>query len=81
MKEAGIDFALVFPDRSLKAEWVGRCFLRGSGEQFCQLIADRWDEWMDQMDVECTLNNLDYYILDHGDYLSDAMEYFERKRD
>ena len=48
--ENGIYFTLVYPDRKMKAEWVGRCFLRGSGEKFCQLIADNWDKWIDEMD-------------------------------
>lgn len=52
--ENGIYFTLVYPDRSMKAEWVGRCFLRGSGEKFCQLIADNWDKWINEMEeVEC----------------------------
>ena len=36
--ENGISFTLVYPDRSMKAEWIGRFFLRGSGEKFCQLL-------------------------------------------
>lgn len=31
--ENGIYFTLVYPGRKMKAEWVGRCFLRGSGEK------------------------------------------------
>ena len=46
----GIHFTLVYPDRKMKAEWVGRCFLRGNGEKYCQLIADNWDKWIDEMD-------------------------------
>lgn len=44
-----IFFTLIYPDRSMKAEWIGRCFLRGSGEKFCQMLADNWDKWIDEM--------------------------------
>ena len=43
LEEAGIDFYLVYPERNLKEEWIGRCFLRGNRENFCWLIADNWD--------------------------------------
>ena len=58
--ENGIYFTLVYPDRKMKAEWVGRCFLRGSDEKFCQLIADNWDKWIDEMDK---VENCARYIL------------------
>ncbi len=72
---ARIDFALVFPERSLKAEWVGRCFLRGSGEKFCQLIADNWEYWLSQMEEEVVYNNRKHYRLKSNEYLSDALEH------
>lgn len=56
----GIHFTLVYPDRKMKAEWVGRCFLRGNGEEFCQLIADNWDKWIDELDK---VENCVRYIL------------------
>lgn len=75
LKDAGIKFAIVFPEQSLKEEWIGRCFLRGSGEKFCQLIADQWDNWMLQMEEEVAVNGRKYYRLKHGEYLSDAMKH------
>lgn len=77
LEDAGIKFAIVFPEQSLKEEWIGRCFLRGSGEKFCQLIADQWDDWILQMEEEVVVNNRDHYRLGHGEYLSDAMRYFK----
>lgn len=75
LKKADIDFIIVFPDQSLKAEWIGRCFLRGSGETFCKLVANQWDNWMTQMYEEILDSDRKYYILQHGEYLSDAMKY------
>ena len=72
LAEAGIDFILVFPRYDLKTEWIGRCFLRGSGEAFCKLIADNWDAWIQQM--EEAAKHRSCYILAHGEYLSDALE-------
>lgn len=75
LNESGIDFIIVYPEQTLKAEWVGRCFLRGSGEKFCKLIADNWDGWIAEMDKDCVLNKHDSYRLKHNEFLSDAMEY------
>lgn len=71
LNESDIEFTIVCPERSLKAEWVGRCFLRGSGDKFCQLIADQWDNWLDQIENE----EHDYYKLKHGEYLSDIIKH------
>ena len=62
--ENGIYFTLIYPGRKMKAEWVGRCFLRGSGEKFCQLIADNWDKWIDEMEE---VEDCDRYILGEDD--------------
>ena len=81
LEEAGIDFYLVYPDRSLKEEWIGRCFLRGSGEKFCQLIADNWDNWMDGLEEDSKKHN--YMKLKSGEHLSDVIrfldEYYESR--
>lgn len=75
LKKHNIDFTIVFPEQSLKEEWIGRCFLRGSDEKFCQLIADQWDNWMLQMEEEVVVNGRKHYRLTHGEYLSDAMKH------
>jgi hypothetical protein len=73
LADAGIDFVLVFPSETLKAEWVGRCFLRGSGEQFCRLLAGNWDYWLSQMWDEAICKGRKHYVLKSGEYLSDAL--------
>lgn len=73
LADAGIEFTLVFPEWPLRAEWVGRCFIRGSGEKFCQLITDKWEEWLWQMEDEVISNNRKYYRLKAGEYLSDVL--------
>lgn len=73
LEDAGIDFYLIYPDRNLKEEWIGRCFLRGSGEKFCQLIADNWDNWIDGLQKDYTKHKS--IILDQGQYLSDVINF------
>ena len=75
LADAGIEFILVFPHSSLKAEWIGRCFLRGSGEAFCKLVASNWDEWISQMHEDAIVNNRKHYILKPGEYLSGAIKF------
>ena len=81
LEEAGIDFYLVYPDRSLKEEWIGRCFLRGSGEKFCQLIADNWDNWIDGLEEDSKKHK--FMKLLNNEYLSHVIrfmdEYYESK--
>ena len=81
LEEAGIDFYLIYPDRSLKEEWIGRCFLRGSGEKFCQLIADNWDNWIDGLEEDSKKHK--FMKLLNNEYLSHVIrfmdEYYESK--
>ena len=39
--------------------------------KFCQLIADKWDEWISQLEAE----DNDCYVLNHNEYLSDAIQW------
>ena len=73
LTEAGIDYILVFPSETLKAEWVGRCFLRGSGEAFCKMLAENWDYWLSQMWDEAICEGRKHYVLKSGEYLSNAL--------
>ena len=81
LEKAGIDFYLVYPDRSLKEEWIGRCFLRGSGENFCQLIADNWNNWIDGLEEDSKKHKS--MKLKYGEYLSNVInfmdEYYESR--
>lgn len=75
LEEAGIDFYLVYPERNLKEEWIGRCFLRGNRENFCLLIADNWDNWMD--DLEEDSKNHKFITLRSGEYLSNVIKFMD----
>ena len=75
LEDAEIDFYLVYPDRNLKKEWIGRCFLRGNRENFCWLIADNWDNWIDQLEQDSKRHKS--IILRHGEHLSNVIRFLD----
>ena len=75
LEEADIDFYLVYPERNLKEEWIGRCFLRGSDEKFCQLIADNWDNWMDGLEEDSKKHK--FMKLKSGEHLSNVIRFLD----
>lgn len=52
----GIDFILVYPDISLKAEYLKRYQERGSDVKFINLISENWDNWIYELENQkgCT---------------------------
>lgn len=76
LDKEGIDFTIVYPEMSCKAEWVGRCFIRDkNGESGCgaEAMYNNWEQWI----AECTETGIDHeeIVLDSKEHLSD---YFER---
>jgi hypothetical protein len=72
----GIDFTIVYPGQSCKAEWVGRCFIRDkNGETGCgaEAMYDNFDQWVCDC-FEAGINHKEI-VLGPTEYLS---EYFER---
>lgn len=71
-----IDFTIVYPEQSCKAEWVGRCYIREmNGEDGCStaVMYDNFDDWV----LDCFRTGIDHkeIVLQPTTYLS---EYFER---
>lgn len=58
LKKLTDEFLVVYPDKCLKDEWIERCFLRGNSPEFCQKIADHWDEWIDDIEDDFDLCGL-----------------------
>lgn len=70
LQEKGFSYYLVYPDRSMKEEWIKRYRERGSSEAFIQSLDENWDTYMDQMEAEQT-NKI---VLDkETDNLEDAL--------
>lgn len=55
LKKLTDEFIVVYPERGLKKEWIRRCSLRGSGPEFCQKIADHWEEWIEDIEEDLDL--------------------------
>ncbi len=66
----GIDYTLVFPDRSLKDEYIERFKERGSPQGFIDLLDTNWDKWISELESQegCTPVRLQ-----QGQFLSDVV--------
>jgi len=65
-----IDFTLVYPDRSLKEEYMERYRKRGNSEFFLDLIENNWDDFIDS----CEQDTATKIVLKSGEYLSDVLK-------
>lgn len=52
LQERNIDYVLVYPDKSLKAEYLRRYTERGSAGAFIDLLDENWDAWISQIEKE-----------------------------
>lgn len=71
LDKEGIDFTIVYPEQSCKAEWVGRCFIRERrGESGCnaEIMYNNFDKWI----WECFETGIDHdeIVLQPREYLS-----------
>ena len=74
LDEEDIDFVIVYPDMSCKAEWVGRCFIRDkTGESGCgaDAVYDNWESWI----LECVETGINHeeIVLQSREHLSDRL--------
>ena len=66
----GIDYSLIFPDISLKNEYLERFKQRGSSEQFINLISKNWNEWITELENQTNCSKIK---LNENQYLSDIL--------
>ena len=52
LSELGLNFYLVYPDRSLKAEYLRRYRERGSSEEFIEMMDKNFDHFIDSIENE-----------------------------
>jgi len=70
LEDADIEYFLVYPDRSLKEEYIERYKARGNTENFIKLVESEWDNWISELEKE------EYPVLitlQSGQFLKDAM--------
>ena len=46
----GIEFTLIYPRRELMFEYLVRFVKRGSPDAFVELLEDKWNEWMTELE-------------------------------
>lgn len=68
----GIDFTIVYPEQSCKAEWIGRCYIREMNEEdgcSTAVMYDNFDDWV----LECFQTGINHneVVLGSREYLSD----------
>lgn len=70
LKKEKIPYILVYPNKSLLNEWIGRCYLRENDKQFIDNLIQNWDLWIDNCKCDDTVL---HFELGHGQYLSDVI--------
>lgn len=80
LKAANIKFMLVYPNKKLLHEWVGRCYLRKNNGFSIDLLVEKWDEWIAQCKEESEENGIFSYELSSGEYLSDVINVLDITR-
>lgn len=66
---AKIEYALCYPERGCRAEYIKRYRERGSSLAFCALIDANWNEWL--ADLEKDTRARLHVVLRPGQYASD----------
>ena len=65
-----LQFTLVYPDISLKEEYIERYKKRGSPKGFIDLISKNWDEWITQLTKQDYCKHI---VLKKGEFISDVI--------
>ena len=62
-----LPFVLVYPDISLKEEYIGRYKKRGNSDVFIKLINDHWEEWISELTIQV---GCEHIVLKSGQFLT-----------
>lgn len=68
--ENDIFFTLVYPEPSIKEEYIQRYIDRGSPESFVNLLTNNWNNWISELEEQ---KSCDKITLKEGQYLSDVI--------
>jgi hypothetical protein len=74
LREEGIDFVLVYPDRSIKEEYINRYKQRGNLDYFVKRLESNWEDWMTGLENDPCPTHVK---LREGEYLADVIKLFE----
>lgn len=67
--DEGMDFTLVYPDKSLKDEYLERYKERGSPEKFIELLDKNWDKWIKECD-DLDSKHVSKVVLKSGEFIN-----------
>lgn len=70
LKESGVPYVLVYPDKGLKDEYLQRYRERGSDEAFIRMIESQWDNFIVDLESETWPTTK---VLRRGEHLSDVV--------
>ncbi len=52
LEENGLFFVLVYPDISLKDEYIGRYNERGNDDNFIKILGENWENWITDIEKQ-----------------------------
>ena len=74
LEKNNIRYSLVYPNYSMKNEWVGRCYLKGDKE-LCDKLANNWDQWNKELDnVTYSKDGCTNKVFLNSNYLYDVIK-------
>jgi hypothetical protein len=68
LREHGINYTLVYPDKSLLGEYVARYKERENAEDFINYVTTNWDNFINELSMESYPTQL---VLKSGEFISD----------
>lgn len=68
-----IEYLLIYPNETLKYEYISRYYNRGSDAKFIDLVNNNWNLWINELNEQpgCT-----HIVLQKGQFLSDIKKLF-----
>lgn len=71
LEENELKYTLIYPDKSLKDEWVERFKNRGNDSQFISFISDNWESFIEEIEKELFPTKIK---MTGNEYLSDLLK-------
>ena len=68
--ENNIKFTLVYPEKSLKDEYIKRYKQRGNDEKFITLLENNWDNWLEELNNQ---RGCEHIVLSKNEHISDKI--------
>lgn len=72
LQSNGIDYTIVYPNISLKGEYISRYINRGNDDSFIEFLNDNWEEFIADIENERFPVKVE---LQQGQYMKDVLEH------